>query len=284
MSRIPSLLRLGLVLLLAAATLSAVAGRHDGGASAPPVPGNRIRVAGSSTMAPLLRAIAARFRTLHPEVEVVVDAGGSGAGLALARAGRIDIGMVSRDIRAAGDLYAIPIARDGVAIVVGRNNPVSSLDASVLRGLFTGKITDWKTVGGRDRPVHVFVGQADRGSSALLTDYLGVTYSDLQPTRVFGDNEERTATVMQDPDALVVVSIAEAERRAREDAPIKLLAVDEVGASSDNVRAGRYPMSRPLMLVSKPLPAGLTKDFIRYALSADVADLVDQHGFVRYLD
>jgi phosphate transport system substrate-binding protein len=90
--------------------------------------------------------------------------------------------------------------------------------------------------------------------------------------------------VVDDPDAIVYISIGEAEQRAKDGAPIKLLPLDEVAATIHNVRNGSFPISRPLTLVTRGLPTGTVKAFIDFSLSSQVTEIVRQHNFVPYLD
>jgi len=80
------------------------------------------------------------------------------------------------------------------------------------------------------------------------------------------------------------MSLGEAIRRQKAGAAIKALAVQGVPASADQVRAGNYPLARPLMLVTKELPTGITKKFIDFAMSSETTDLIEQFTFVPYLD
>lgn len=257
------------------------------GASAATVaqPSNRLLITGSSTMAPMLATIAKRFQSLHPEVNIEVQPGGSERGVSDAHQGKADVGMVSRTLaEAEKKLYEFPIARDGVAIVINKNNPVSTLSNSQLIAIYTGKISNWRGVGGRDEPIMVFAGPAGRGSTELFIHYLGIRYDAIKVQRVIGDNPERLKATAEHPEAIVYVSVGEAERKAKAGLAVKLLPVDGVGSSSQNVRNGNFPISRPLILVTKELPKGLAKTFIEFALSPRVTDIIQAYDFVPYLD
>src|SRR5207245_11303884 len=108
----------------------------------------RLLITGSSTTAPLVSAIAKRFQLQHAGVSIDVQTGGSGRGLTDARHGKADIGMVSRALSEADrDLVGLPIARDGVAVIVHKDNPVRSLSDAQVMAIYTGKLTNWKQVG-----------------------------------------------------------------------------------------------------------------------------------------
>lgn len=251
--------------------------------AAPPT--GRLLIVGSSTMAPLVGEIAKRFKVLHPGLRIDVEMGGSGRGLADMRSGQADIGMVSRALGDGDrDLQAIPIARDGVALVVHQSNPVAALSDRQVVDIFTGRLDNWKQVGGRDAPIHVAKAEAGRSSSELFTQHYGIPYGDIRAREVVGDNPARVRLIRERPDAILYMSVGEAERKAAAGHPLKLLPAGGVVASARSIRSGDYPIARALSLVTRGRPSGPAKAFIEYALSPAVADLIVAHDFVPYLD
>lgn len=245
----------------------------------------RLLIVGSGTMAPLVGEIAKRFQALHPGLRIDVEMGGSGRGLADARSGQADIGMVSRALGDADkDLQAIPIARDGVALVVHKSNPVAALSDRQVVDIFTGRLANWKQVGGRDAPIYVAKAEAGRSSSELFTQHYGIAYDDIRARQVVGDNPTRLQLIRENPDAILYMSLGEAERKAAAGHPLKLLPAGGVVASARSIRSGDYPIARALTLVTRGRPTGPAKAFIEYALSPAVADLIVAHDFVPYLD
>ena len=250
-----------------------------------PLPAARLLLTGSTTMAPLLVEVAKRFQSLHPGIRIEVQMGGSGRGISDARQGKAEIGMVSRALgESEHDLYSIPIARDGVAVIVHKDNPIKALSDRQLLDIYSGKIANWRQVGGRDAPLQALAGAQEGGSSELLTHYLRLPYEQIKAQGRIGPNAERIAAVAADPHAVIWLSVGEAERKARDGVPIKLLAIGGVPASSRNVRTGNYPISRPLTLVTRGTPSGRTRAFIEYCVSSQVTDLVLAFDFVPYLD
>jgi phosphate transport system substrate-binding protein len=265
--------------------LLAFACARAGAAGMPDTLNGHILITGSSTMTPLVSAIAQRYHARHPQVTIEVQSGGSGRGLADARAGKADIGMVSHALGEADkDLYGLPIGRDGVAVVLHKDNPVRTLSESQLVGIYTGKLTNWKQVGGRDRPILVAKAEVGRSSSKLFVHYLGLRYEQLHAQRVVGDNDARIKLMLGQPDAIIYMSIGESEHSALAGVPIKPLPIAGVEASSKNIRNGQFPISRALTLVTHGIPVGLAKSFIEYATSSEVTDLIVAHDFVPYLD
>lgn len=263
--------------------LAAPAGAKDHAAS--DVLSGQLIITGSSTMAPLVATMAKRFQSLHPGVRIDVQTGGSGRGIADARQGKANIGMVSRALGETNpDLHGLPIARDGVAVVVHKDNPVRTLSDAQIVGIYTGKLANWKQVGGRDAAIFTVAAEASRSSSELFAHYLRLERDDIKPQRVVGDNSVRLKLLAEQPDAILYMSVGEAERNAQVGAPIRLLPIGGAAATSRNIRSGNYPISRPLSLVTRGRPVGLAKAFIEYCVSSQVTDIVIAHDFVPYLD
>jgi phosphate transport system substrate-binding protein len=245
----------------------------------------RMQLSGSTTMAPLMVEIGKRFQRRYPAVGFDIALGGSGRGILDAREGKVDIGMVSRALDAAeNDLHGTPIARDGVALIVHRDNPVRQLTQAQLFQLYTGAIANWRQLGGRNAPLKVLAGPAEGGSSEQFSHYLKLPYASLVAHGRVANNADRISAVANDPNAIIFVSVGEAERRARAGAPIRLLTVDGVSPTSTNVRTENYPMSRPLTLVTRHRPTGITRSFIEFCVSSQVTDLILSFDFIPYLD
>lgn len=245
----------------------------------------KLLITGSSTMAPMVAEIARRFQSLHPGVQIEVQMGGSGRGISDARLGKADIGMASRALTdEESALYNVAMARDGVCLIVHKDNPVRSLTDRQVADIYTGKITNWSKVGGRDAPIVVMAARGEAGSNELFTHFFKLKYSDMKAQRVLGDNLTRVKALLENPNGIAYISVGEAERQALAGVPIKLVPVAGVAATSRNIRSGDFPLSRPLTLVTRELPKGLPKAFIDFALSPEVTDIIRKYDFVPYLD
>lgn len=241
----------------------------------------KLVLTGSSTIAPLAAEIGKRFEALRPGVRVDVQTGGSGRGIADVRQGLSDIGLVSRALKDdESDLTAFPIARDGVCMILHRSNPVASLSDAQVVALYSGRIVRWKDVGGRDAPVTVVHKAEGRSTLELFCRYYKLDNADIRAHVVIGDNAQGVKTVAGNPDAIGYVSIGTAEAEAAGDTPIKLLPVGGVAPTTARVADGTFPLSRPLNLVMRRAPEGLAGEFIEFARSEKVHDLVRGQYFV----
>ena len=248
-------------------------------------PGNaaseKLVLTGASTIAPLAAEIARRFESQHPGTRIDVQTGGSSRGINDTRNGTAGIGMVSRALKPAEhDLQAHTIALDGVGLILNASNPISGLSRQQVIDIYTGKIINWKTLGGRDAPITAINKAEGRSTLELFLGYLKLKNSDIRPHVIIGDNAQGIKTVAGNPNAIGYVSIGAAEYEARHGTPIKLLPLDGVAATVVNVRNGTFPLSRPLNLVTRAPPIGLARNFITFSRSEKVHDLVEAQYFV----
>jgi phosphate transport system substrate-binding protein len=241
----------------------------------------KLVLTGASTVAPLVSEIGRRFELQHPGTRIDVQSGGSSRGINDVRNGTAAIGMVSRDLKPEEkDLHAHTIAWDGIGIILHASNPVAALSQQQIMDIYTGKVSNWKTVGGKDAAITV-VNKADgRSTLELFLNYLKLKNSQIKPHVIIGDNSQGIKTVAGNVNAIGYVSIGAAEYEAKHGLPIKLLPLDGIEATVNNVRNGTFPLSRPLNLITRESPSGLARKFIEFARSAEVHDLVEAHYFV----
>jgi phosphate transport system substrate-binding protein len=241
----------------------------------------KLVITGASTIAPLVLEIGKRFEAAHPDVQVDVQSGGSGRGVADTRQGLADIGMVSRALaKSESDLLAHPIALDGVTVIVHAENPVRALADEQVVAIYSGRTTNWKDVGGRDAPITVVNKAEGRSTLELFCKHYRLENADIRAHVVIGDNQQGIKTVAGNEDSIGYVSIGTAEYEASHGAPIRLLAIGGVEASVANVGNGTFPLSRPLNLVTKGEATGLAREFLEFARSPLVSDLVREQSFV----
>lgn len=253
--------------------------------AAPPAPAGTLRIAGSSTMAPLVRALADRFGAAQPNLQIAVQVGGSQRGIDDVRSGAADLGMVARALAAdERDLLGIAIARDGVAFIVHRDNPVKEMTRAQLQAIFSARAVDWKLFGGSAGPIHVLTREGGRATLDLACNYLDVAPTAIRAQRAIGDNAALIEVVAADVHAIGFASIGATQSAINARRPIRALRLDGVAPTTRELARGSYPILRPLNLVVRARPTGATRAFIDFALSAQAADLIAQHDFVAYRD
>ncbi|MDJ0735789.1 MAG: phosphate ABC transporter substrate-binding protein [Nostocaceae cyanobacterium] len=241
----------------------------------------KLLLTGSSTVAPLASAIAKRYQAENPGVQILVQTGGSLKGIADARQGRADIGMASRSLKdSEKDLFAFTLAQDGISIVVHQDNPVKNLTKQQVIDIYTHKINNWRQVGGENAPIIVLNKGESHSTLKLFANFFQMNPKDIHADITIGDNEEAIKNVTVNPNAIAYVSIGAAEHDIIHGTPLKLLPMEGVTATIANVKKGTFPLSRPLNLVTNAPPTSLKKDFIDFARSQHVQDLVREQSFV----
>jgi len=242
---------------------------------------DKISLSGSSTVAPLIQEIGVRFEQRHPGVRVDVQTGGSSRGVGDVSKGLVDIGMASRPLKPE-EVGVVPhtIAWDGVTMIVNKANPISDLTSEQIRDIYTGKITNWRDLGSFDKPI-VVVNKAEGHSTLeLFLNFYRLKSTEVKAQIVIGDNQQAIKTVAGNPLAIGYVSIGSAEFEASHNVPIKLVSLGSIAANVDNVAKGVFPLSRPLNLLSTEKTSKLAQEFIQFARSSEVNDIVVKQYFV----
>ncbi len=249
-----------------------------------------IRVAGSTTVLPIVSRAAERFQARNPSVKITVNAGGSGVGVHGAGTRRLNIGLASREITlqennryASAQLNTTVIGRDAVACVVSSeifHSGVHSLSKQQIGDIYLGKITSWQQVGGPDRTIIVIDKETHRGTRHVFMQYLfGKANARAPGARlVTGSNNEEQSKIAQSDSAIGMLSIAWIN------GDVVGIGIREGGQviqpTLDNVRNGRFPIARNLNLITADKPAGEVKQFIDFLLSEEGQQLVTDSGYI----
>jgi phosphate transport system substrate-binding protein len=247
--------------------------------AAPPAPRNLV-VTGSHAMAPLVQEIGRRFEAAHAGARINVQATGTARGISDVQQGLSDFGMIARPLQPEETgLHAFAIARDGVCLVVPRSNPVPALTDAQVVGIFTRTISNWKQVGGPDAPVTV-IGESDgRDLAQVFLGHYKLKAGQVRPDVLGGDGEQILQAVAQRRDAVGYAPLG----LATESAPVlmlRLLPCGGVAATPANVANGTYPIPRPLLLATREAPQGPAKEFLDFARSPAVREVLDKYHVV----
>ena len=241
----------------------------------------KLTLTGASTIAPLVAELGKKFEEKYKNVRIDVQTGGSSRGVNDQRQGLNDIGMASRQLNPEEkDLQAFAIAYDGICIIINKNNPVANLTDQQIRDIYTGKISNWKNVGGKNSPITV-VNKADgRSTLELFLSYFKLKNSEIKAAVIVGDNEQDIKTIAGNPNAIGYVSIGSAEFSITQNVAIKPLPLNNIAPTTENVRNGKFPLMRPLNLITKTKPIGLIKQFIDFAQSKEASPFIKEQFFV----
>ena len=242
-----------------------------------------LEIAGSSTVQPVVIAAGKVFteRTGEP---VSVQGGGSSHGAQSAIDGIVDIGTCSRDLKQSevdAGLRYFTIGLDGIAIIVNGENPITGLLTDQIIQIFTGEMDNWESLAGIDEEIVVVSKEAGRSTGELFEGFFNITDSIVENAFLIGSNIEDIAFIAGDPYAIGYVSIGSAELAIKQDVNIKLLDLDNIVASIDNVRNQSYPLRRVLNLVTLGDPNSIAREFIDFVLSDAGQRIVEANNFIR---
>jgi len=223
-----------------------------------------VTTSGSTTVQPVSERLAEAFMAIYPKVNVVVQGGGSSVGIKAATDGTVDIGASSRELKTAEKpgLVETVIAWDGIAIIAHPSQSIGNLTKQQIIDIFSGKITNWKEVGGADKKITVVSREEGSGTRGAFEELVLTSANKMVATAILqSSNGAIKTTVAGDPAAIAYLSCGYI------DATVKVVNVDGVAGTVANVKNGTYKIIRPLLYVTKGEPAGLGKEFIDFCLS-----------------
>ena len=263
------------------------------GAVQAPVASTGIENKGSDTLVNLALAWAEAYIALRPEVRISVTGGGSGTGIAAMINGTVDIANASRamkqeEISAAQGNGITPVeftvARDAIAVVVNPSNPVDRLTIRQISDIYTGQITNWRQVGGPDRPIVLLSRESNSGTYVYFLENvirMGEK-SDLlfsPDTLLMPSSEGISAEVRQNPNTIGYDGLGYVTHDQKVIAVAQDAGEPYVLPSIATVNDGSYPISRPLFMYTAGEPQGEIKNYLDWVLG-DGQSLVSELGFV----
>jgi phosphate transport system substrate-binding protein len=238
-----------------------------------------LKIAGSTSMQPLMEDLAQAYSEQHKYVTVDVQGGGSRLGIALSRGNQVDIGTASRkptpeeerDLET-GDkrLWWTAIAQDGIVLVVHPQNAVGALTLPQARDIFFGRILDWEAIGGTHGEIAVVSREDGSGTREVFEEMVMGEKRVTLTAIVMPSSEAVVEYVARHPTAIGYVSMGYLSPQ------VKALPVEGVSPTPEDIQSGGYPLTRPLYLLTGQEPTGEVKAFIEFALSPAGQAVVEQ--------
>ncbi|MCD6426819.1 MAG: PstS family phosphate ABC transporter substrate-binding protein [Caldisericaceae bacterium] len=239
---------------------------------------------GSTTVFPIAQRAAEEFMNLHSDVNVSVRGTGSGNGIAALINGTCDIADASRpmkdeEIKKAKENGVNPvstvIAKDAIAIIVNKDNPIKSITKEQLKEIYTGQITNWKELGGADMKIVPVTRDSSSGTFEIFEEkILGKGTEMISSAVVQGSNQAVKTTVSKTPGAVGYIGLGYV------DSTVKTVAFDGVLPSKESVLNGTYEISRPLFMYTDGVPKGVVKEFIDFVMSPEGQKIVEEVGYI----
>ena len=210
-----------------------------------------------------------------------IDQPGSGKGIKALLEGKVTLAGASRSLELSEKkqkLIGTTIGYDAIAIFVHKNNPVSNLSKEQLKGIFTGKIKNWKEVGGKDAPISPNTEIAGQQRATMLA-FQEMAMDKAPYGKGFKEIDfprDQISDVAKNENSICSVSyglLAAVSSDLR--GKVKAVTVNNIGPSDKNIQSGAYLISRPLLLVTVGLPKGNVKKFIDFMLTKEGQDIVN---------
>jgi len=245
---------------------------------------NKIVVDGSTTVGPIAKAFAEYYMGKHAEVNITVSESGSGNGAKSLINAACDVATMSRPMKnsekaAAQGAGILPIehivAMDGIAMVVHPGNPVENLTIELIRDIYTGKIRNWKDLGGPDLPIVVISRDTNSGTYECFEALIMNKQKMAGKTEYVGSNGAIRQRVMSTQGAIGYVGLAFREG-------VKALKVNGIEVSPETVVVKTYPIARPLYMYTNGRPSQDSPlfDFINLSDTPEGKKMIQDTGFV----
>ena len=238
-----------------------------------------ITVAGSTSVEPFAELLAEEYMSRHSESHIYVQGGGSTAGIEAAITGAANIGMSSRNLTdAEKKLYAVTIAKDAIAIIVHPTSPIDNLPLDKIREVFSGKITNWKELGGPNHPIDIVTREEGSGTRESFQKFV-MGKEDISLRALVQDSNGSVRQVISsDPHAIGYISLGLVNEQ------VKALKISAVEPNLTNVYNGKYTLVRPFLFVFSGEPVGEAKSFLEFVLSPQAQKLLLREGLVPVIE
>ena len=236
-----------------------------------------ITISGSTSVGPLAEKLAARFEE-RENLKIEINQIGSSAGITNAISGVSEIGMSSRDLKQEEidqGIEQLVIAHDGIVVVAHPSNGVKDLTVDQVKEIFTGKVTNWKDVGGEDKEIVVVSREEGSGSRDAFQEIVGYESGELIRNAVIANgNGNIKTTVATNENAVGFISFEYM------DDTVSALKYNGVEPTAANVLAGKYELSRPFLFVYKDGVSDAAQKFMDFIVSTDGQKIVEEAGAI----
>ena len=250
---------------------------------------------GSDTLVNLALAWAERYQNDHPEVQISVTGGGSGTGFTALINGSIDVANASRGIKPEEvdeakkngfEPIEFIVANDAIAVIVNPENPISELTLEQVSRIYKGELTNWKELGGEDRPIVRLSRETNSGTHVYFLETV-IRLGSSKDKAIFSadtlllpSSEGIISEVSDNPNAIGYDGLGYVTKDVKMIALAKTAGEKYVLPSAATVISNQYPVSRHLFMYTRGQPEGVEKEYIEWILSPEAQDIVTELGFV----
>lgn len=239
-----------------------------------------LKIAGGTAHIEVMKTVADIMMAENPDLNVSISGGGSGVGIKQVGEGLIDIGNSGRELKESEikEYGLIPqaIAIDGIAIIVNPKSKVKDLSFTQIQDIFSGKITNWKQIGGEDKEINVYTRDTNSGTRQTFEELvMGKTAKIKNEANFVTSNGNMKVLVAGDEASIGYMSVGYL------DETVKATAVEGFEPTIENIKAKMYKVQRFLYSVTKGEAKGIAKTFLDRVLSEEGQKIVVEKGFIR---
>jgi len=247
------------------------------------------KIKGSDTVLPLTQKEAEAYMKKNSSTSITVTGGGSGVGISALMSGTTDIAQASRSLKLdekmklkdAGKAFKETIiAYDALAIIVNPANKVSKLTREQLEGIFTGKITNWKEVGGDNNKIVVYSRETSSGTYEFLKEHVMNKKNYAPSALLMPATGAIVQSVSQTKGAIGYVGLAYLEKTVKAISVSYDKGKTYVAPSIANAKSKKYPVTRPLFYYYLVSTEKVVNPYVKFILSAEGQKLVLEEGYV----
>ncbi|HOE18392.1 MAG TPA: phosphate ABC transporter substrate-binding protein [Syntrophorhabdaceae bacterium] len=237
-----------------------------------------VKIAGGTAHIPVMKEAARLIMNANPGIQITIAGGGSGVGIKQVGEGLVDIGNTGRkptdEEIGKYDLKLFMWAVDGVALIVNPKNKVRSLSKAQAADIFSGKIDNWKALGGENRKINIYTRDEASGTREVFWEKAITKGAIAKSADVVVSNGAMKSAVSQDPYAIGYVSVGHIDKT------VEPVSFDGVIPTIETVKSGKYTIARGLYSNTKGTPAPLTKKFLDFLYSAEGQKIITASGFI----
>ena len=246
---------------------------------------NKIVIDGSTTVGPISKAFADYYAENHPDVNITISESGSGNGVKSLMNKACDIANMSRfmkpaEFKSCVEKGIMPVAHvvafDGLAVIVNPQNKISALTLDQIAGIYTGKITNWKEVGGDDAQIIIVSRDTNSGTYETFNELVMHKNPVGKNAEYVGSNGQARSRVNSTKNAIAYVGLGFADNT------VKTLSIDGIIPDAKSVGSGKYPIARPLFMFTNGYPkmGGNVYEFVTLCLSKEGRAIIKELGFI----
>ncbi len=265
------------VKLIAAATLIAAAAKLSAQ--------DKIVIDGSTTVGPISKAFAEYYKEIKPNVNITISESGSGNGVKSLTNKACDIANLSRfmkdsEFKSCVENGVLPVAHvvafDGLAVIINPQNKISTLSLEQIEGIYSGKITNWKELGGEDAKIVVVSRDTNSGTYETFGELVLKKKEVVSGAEYVGSNGQAKTRVGTTKNAIAYVGLGFI------DDSVKPLSINGVLPTSASVASGKYAISRPLFMFTNGYPkmGSDVYNFVVMHLSKEGREIIKELGFI----